>query len=94
MMRRAGPLALALVLGGCSWFGGPDVELPAALVDFEPAVAITEVWSADIGTGPDRQFLRLAPARQGDTFYTVDIKGRVRALAQEDGDHWRCRIRR
>jgi outer membrane protein assembly factor BamB len=90
MMRRAGPLALALVLGGCSWFGGPDVELPAALVDFEPAVAITEVWSVDIGTGPDRRFLRLTPARQGDTLYTVDIKGRVRALAQEDGrQRWR-----
>ena len=90
MMRNAGPLALALALGGCSWFGGPDVELPAALVDFEPSVAIKEVWSVDIGTGPDRQFLRLGPARHGDTIYTVDVKGRVRALAQVDGkERWR-----
>lgn len=90
MMRKAGPLALALALGGCSWFGGPDVELPAALVNFEPSVAIKEVWSVDIGTGPDRQFLRLGPARHGDTIYTVDVKGRVRALAQEDGkERWR-----
>ena len=85
MKRIAGPLVLATVLGGCSWFGGADVEPPAGLVDFEPAFAVEEVWSVDIGTGPDRQFLRLAPARHGDTIYTVDTKGRVRALATEDG---------
>ena len=90
MMRRAGPVALALVLGGCSWFGGPEVELPAALVEFEPVASITEVWSVDIGTGPDRQFLRLTPARHGDTLYVVDIKGRVRALVQDTGKQlWR-----
>ena len=90
MMRTAGPVALALALGGCSWFGGADVESPAVLVEFEPAVAITEVWSVDTGTGPDRQFLRLVPARHGDTLYVVVIKGRVRALAQEDGkERWR-----
>jgi len=90
MIRKAGPLALVLALCGCSWFGGPDVEPPAVLVDFEPSVAIQEVWSVDIGTGPDRQFLRLGPARHGDTIYSVDVKGRVRALAQEDGkERWR-----
>jgi outer membrane protein assembly factor BamB len=90
MMRKAGPLALALALGGCSWFGGPDVEQPADLVDFEPSAVIKEVWSVDIGTGPDRQYLRLGAARHGDTIYTVDVKGRVRALAQEDGkERWR-----
>jgi outer membrane protein assembly factor BamB len=89
---KTGPLALALalVLGGCSWFGGPEVELPAELVEFEPTLAIKEVWSADIGKGPDRQFLRLAPVRNGDTLYVVDINGSVRALAQENGkEHWR-----
>ena len=90
MMRTTGALVLALVLGGCSGLGGPDVETPAALIDFEPSIAITELWSADIGTGPDRQFLRLVPALQGDTLYAVDIKGRVRALAQKDGrERWR-----
>ncbi|HWR87545.1 MAG TPA: outer membrane protein assembly factor BamB [Acidiferrobacterales bacterium] len=90
MMRKAGPLALALALGGCSWFGGPDVEQPAVLVEFEPSAAITQVWSVDIGTGPDRQFLRLGPARHEDTIYTVDVKGRVHALAQQDGkERWR-----
>lgn len=90
MKHGAGLLALLLSLGGCSWFGGSDVEPPAALIDFEPSAAIEEVWSVDIGTGPDRRFLRLGPARHGDTIYTVDIKGRVRALAQEDGkERWR-----
>jgi len=90
MNHKAGPFVLTLALGGCSWFGGPDVELPAVLVEFEPAAAITEVWSVDIGKGPDRRFLRLAPVRHGDTLYVVDIKGRVRALAQENGkERWR-----
>ena len=90
MNCKAGSLALALALGGCSWFGGPEVELPAELVEFDPAAAITEVWSADIGKGPDRRFLRLAPVRHGDTLYVVDIRGHVRALAQENGkERWR-----
>jgi outer membrane protein assembly factor BamB len=87
--RKAGSLALALALGGCSWFGGPDVEPPAELVEFDPTAAITEVWSADIGKGPDRRFLRLAPVRHGDTLYVVDINGNVRALAQANGkERW------
>jgi len=93
MMRSTGPLALVLILGGCSWFGGPDIDPPAELVEFEPSVAIREVWSVDIGTGPDRQFLRLGPARHGDMIYTVDVKGRVRALVLEDGnERWRTEL--
>jgi outer membrane protein assembly factor BamB len=97
MMYRAGLLVVLLVLGGCSsWlgFGGSDAEQPAALVDFKPSLAITDLWSTDIGTGPGRQFLRLSPALHGDTFYTVDIYGRVRALAQADGkQHWQTDLK-
>jgi outer membrane protein assembly factor BamB len=90
MNRTAAPLALTLALSGCSWFGGPEVDPPAELVDFEPAIAVSEVWSVNIGTGPDRQFLRLMPVRHEDMLYTADIKGRVRALAQDDGkERWR-----
>jgi outer membrane protein assembly factor BamB len=97
MMYRAGLLVVLLVLGGCSsWlgFGGSDAEQPAALVDFKPSLAITDLWSRDIGTGPGRQFLRLSPALHGDTFYTVDIYGRVRALALADGkQHWQTDLK-
>lgn len=90
MMRTTGPLTLLLALGGCSWFSGPDVEQPAVLADFEPSLAVSEIWSANIGAGPDRRFLRLTPVRDGNTLYTVDTKGRVRALAQDDGkERWR-----
>lgn len=92
MNHKSGSLALTLVLvlGGCSWFGGPEVEQPAALVEFKPAAEVTKVWSADIGKGPDRRFLRLAPVRNGDTLYVVDVTGSVRALAQENGkERWR-----
>ena len=87
MNHKSGSLALTLVLvlGGCSWFGGPEVEQPAALVEFKPAAEVTKVWSADIGKGPDRRFLRLAPVRNGDTLYVVDVTGSARALAQAEG---------
>lgn len=90
MNRRLGPIVLTLALGGCSWFGGPDAEPPAELVDFKSTVAIKEVWSVGTGTGADRQFLRLRPVRHRDSIYTVDINGRVQALAQDDGnERWR-----
>jgi len=93
MNRCAGILGLSLVLGGCSWFGGSDTELPAELVEFKPSFAVTKIWSTDIGKGPDVRFLRLKTARHGNRLYTVDIKGRVSALAQENGTElWRTNL--
>lgn len=92
MMHRAGLVAALLVLSGCSsWLGyaGPDLDQPAALVDFKPGMAIRDLWSTDIGTGPGRQYLRLSPALREGTLYTVDIYGHVSALAQEGGkERW------
>lgn len=85
MNRMTGLLVLALALGGCSWFGGPETEQPAELIQFEPSAVISEVWSVDTGKGPGRRYLRLETARNGSTLYAADIKGRVRALAQENG---------
>ncbi len=90
MMRHLSTIGLALVLTSCSWFGDTQVEAPAALVDFEPAAAVTELWSASTGTGPGRQYLKLVPVLHGSTVYVVDTRGRVRALAQDSGKElWR-----
>lgn len=75
-----------LWLGGCGLFGGgADLDPPADLVDFEPAARIEELWSRDVGTGPDREFLRLAPALRRDVLYVSDLRGRVQAMAAADG---------
>ena len=85
MIRRLVVAAMTLLVTGCSWFSDSPVELPAALIDFEPSATVTELWSQSTGTGPGRQYLKLAPVLHGSTVYVVDIKGRVRALAQDSG---------
>lgn len=93
MMRRVGAASLLLVLNGCSWFGDAPVEVPAALVEFEPTANVTELWSANSGTGPGRQYLKLVPVLHGNTIYVVDTRGRVRALAQDSGqERWRTNL--
>jgi outer membrane protein assembly factor BamB len=87
MMHRAALLAVLLVLSGCSsWLGhAGEAEQPAALVEFKPTMAISTLWSTDIGKGPGRQFMRLTPVLHEGVFYTVDVNGRVQALMQADG---------
>jgi outer membrane protein assembly factor BamB len=90
-MKRILLAVLLFGIGGCSWFGSSsNVEPPAELVDFKPAVNVKEVWSRDIGKGPDERFLKLTPAEQGNTLYVTDRRGRVQALDAGNGDErWR-----
>ena len=90
-MKRILPVVLLAVLGGCSWFGSSsNVEPPAELVDFKPAMKVEEIWSRDIGKGPGENFLRLTPAEQGNTLYVSDRRGRVQALdAVKGNERWR-----
>lgn len=79
-------LAGLVLLGGCGLFGGGStVEQPAELVDFKPLARIDELWSIDTGKGPDKMFLRLAPALDRDVLYVTDTRGRVQALAADSG---------
>lgn len=87
-MRATSLLGIAglVLLGGCGMFGGGStVEPPAELVDFEPVARIDELWSIDAGRGPDRMFLRLAPALERDVLYVTDTRGRVQALSAAAG---------
>jgi len=90
-MKRFLLVVLLTGLGGCSWFGSSsNVEPPAELVDFKPAMKAQELWSRDIGKGPGERFLRLTPAEQGNTLYVIDRRGRVQALDAGKGDErWR-----
>jgi len=90
-MKRFLLVVLLTGLGGCSWFGSSsNVEPPAELVDFKPAMKVQELWSRDIGKGPEERFLRLTPAEQGNTLYVSDRRGRVQALDAANGnERWR-----
>ena len=90
MMRRLAMLGLALNLSACSWFSDSNTEAPAELIDFAATAKVRELWSVDTGTGPERQYLKLAPALRDGTIYVVDTRGRVRALAHDSGKElWR-----
>ncbi|WP_372013436.1 outer membrane protein assembly factor BamB [Pseudoxanthomonas sp. 10H] len=73
-----------VTLSGCStvkgWFAGKDAEAkkaaePAELVDFDPSVRPSKIWSANLGDGE-----RKIGARQGPAV----LDGRVFAAAAED----------
>lgn len=85
--------SLALSLGACSWFGDSNTEAPAELVEFTATATVNEQWSIDTGSGPGRQYLKLAPVLHDGTVYAVDTRGRVRALAQDSGKElWRTDV--
>jgi outer membrane protein assembly factor BamB len=82
-----------LFLSGCSWFGSDNPDPPSRLTDFAPKAKISELWSAGIGTGPGKIFMRLQPALQRDVLYVSDARGRVRALARETGQElWKTSL--
>ncbi len=90
-------LPAMLLLGACGttdkitqsiseYMKGKDNSLPPSeLVEFEPAVKIDTLWSIDVGSGTDEQFLRLTPVIDGDSVYTAGHEGLVTAVALASG---------
>jgi outer membrane protein assembly factor BamB len=91
LSRRLLPvLVLSLTLGGCAWMtnylGGKDNrEPPAELVAFDPVRSVHTLWSTRVGSGADRQYLKLVPAVADGRVYAADGKGRVVAVDAETG---------
>jgi len=104
--RATRSLVLALgagLLSGCAWFswlpfvgnGGDDEARlePAKLVDFEEEVRVRRAWSATIGDGLGKKYLRLRPAVAADRIYVADGYGLVEARERFTGERiWRARI--
>ena len=87
---------LALLLGGCSFFSFlPFVDDPtpkaskvgeaAALQSFEPEADLERLWSAKVGRGLGRKYLRIRPAVVADRVYAADGYGRVVAVNRFTG---------
>jgi len=80
-------LVFALVLSGCSLFGGDeDDNPPADLVKFKPSIKVKKVWSG--GVGGDSSHLRLAldVATDGANVYAAAHDGRVVAFEAFKGN--------
>lgn len=100
-------LALAsfclLFMAGCSWFSWlpwvdgkkKDTESlkPAKLTRYEPEVKITRRWSAGVGKGLGRKYLRMRPAILADRIYAADGYGHVASFDRFTGKRqWRAEL--
>lgn len=83
-MKRVLPL---LVLAACalSCSKDKDVAPPAELVEFEPAMRVERVWSADTDGGDDVLRLGLRPAVAGERVYLAGHGGDIQALELASG---------
>ena len=69
----------------------PDEISP--LVAFEQEAEVVRLWSASVGKGLGRKYLRLSPALAGDRIYAADAYGVVEARDRFDGSIvWTSRI--
>ncbi len=76
---------MALILAGCSSSPSPVLP-PVPLPAFEPSVAITTQWRAEIGRGARYFYLRYKPVFKGDVGYSADYRGGIYAFDVKTGD--------
>ena len=83
-------LAILLLLNGCSWIKSwgddDDPDAPAELVEFEPTLEVSKLWSSGIGSGLDKAGRQLRPAFSSGMLYAADYKGRLMAIDADSGN--------
>jgi outer membrane protein assembly factor BamB len=88
-------VALALALAGCGgmkdrlvdYLSDDDTALPPSpLVEFQPTIAVEELWSIGIGGGTDKRFLKLAPVVEDGRIFAAERGGHVYAIAPDTGE--------
>ena len=82
-------LAALLLLNGCSWIkswgDSDDPEDPAELVEFEPTLKVSKVWSTGVGKGLDKAGRQLRPAYSSGSLYAADYNGLLKAVDADSG---------
>lgn len=83
-------LVLATFLGGCTmignFFAGADNSAPPApLAPLESSLPVQTLWSRDVGSGSDNQYVKLAPLVVDDKIVAADYRGRVFAYGAASG---------
>ncbi len=62
-----------------------NAEPPAELIEFPQRLNVIKLWSKNIGSGTDKQYLKLAPVIANQRLYIADADGRVEALDATNG---------
>ena len=91
---------MALLCSGCSWFSWlpwvdkkKDPDAPAELTNYKSEVKIDRLWSASIGKGLGKQFMRMVPGVLSDRVYAADGYGYVEARERFKGKKlWSAQI--
>jgi len=95
MINRFLLIIVIAVLNGCGvtdsvseYFKGDsdNAEPPAELVEFTQRLNVIALWSKNIGSGTDKQYLKLAPVVVNQRLYVADAKGRIQALDATNGN--------
>ncbi|MGH8251363.1 MAG: outer membrane protein assembly factor BamB [Steroidobacteraceae bacterium] len=90
MKQIAWLMTALLALAACG--KEKEIEPPAELVDFSPAVRIDRVWSASTKGGDDVLRLALRPAADAGRVYVAGHGGDVQAIELESGrEIWSAR---
>src|SRR5688572_27039298 len=83
-VRLVALVALAVALVGCGRSKDTS-EPPAELTEFEPTIAIDEVWSNKVGGKSERLRLGLRPATDGARIFAGAYDGQVAAFDAVSG---------
>ena len=62
-----------------------NAEPPAELVEFRTRLNVIKLWSKNIGSGTDKQYLKLSPVIFNQRLYIADADGTVEALDATNG---------
>ena len=76
-------LTYALLVSGCSWFGGDDEEgeiKPAELVKFSQEASLQKQWSVNIGASNKDFWNSLKPAASDELVFAADHEGKITAI--------------
>ncbi len=95
-MRTRLALTLALVMGssGCGWIssylrGADNTTPPSKLIDIPAPIPVRELWNADVGSGTEGAFVKLAPAVDAGKVYAAGREGEIKAFDAISGaDRW------
>jgi outer membrane protein assembly factor BamB len=92
MLRRILFLAVIIAIApGCTtvkgWLGGSKgkVDPPAELTDIASPIAVSQLWSNDLGDGEGRRWLRQHPTAADGRIFATDDKGNLVAFDAATG---------